>query len=296
MKIITFDRDGLRLVGSLYFPENFSSNKKYNCVVVQGSLTSVKEQMSAIYCKEFVNRGFVAFTFDYTRYGESDGEPRQCECNSEKVKDIKAAVQYLKSQSFVNKVGLVGICTSAAAATYLVAESNIVDALAVVAGNLSSPELVLTFRGQQSLDERKALCDEAIQKYEISGENTIVTCYSETDSSAANYNPYPGVYDYYLNPKRGNIPEWKNELSVMSYTDLDTINPLSLVGKISVPAIVVHSDGCFAPEQAKKYYESLAGYKKLAWGDGIHFDYYDQPKQVTFAADSITDFFNRHFA
>lgn len=49
---IVFDRDGLRLVGNLYLPENFS---------------------------------FVAFTFDYSQYGESDGEPRQWECNEENV-------------------------------------------------------------------------------------------------------------------------------------------------------------------------------------------------------------------
>lgn len=293
---VVFNRDGLKLVGNLYRPDNFSSDKKYDCIVVQGSLTSVKEQMSAIYCKEFVNCGFIAFTFDYSRYGESEGQPRQCESNSEKIKDINAAIQYLKSQSFVDKIGLVGICTSAASATYFVAEENEIDALAIVAGNLPSPELMLNLMGQQSLDERKSMCKEAIQKYETSGENMIVTCYSETDSSAANYIPYPGSFDYYLNPKRGNIPEWKNELSVMSYINLDTINPLGIADRISVPTIVVHSDGCFAPEQAKRYYELLSCDKKLAWGDGIHFDYYDQPKQVIFAVDSITDFFNRQFA
>jgi fermentation-respiration switch protein FrsA (DUF1100 family) len=52
-------------------------------VIVEGSFTSVKEQMPGTYAQKFADEGFVALAFDYARYGESAGEPRQLESPAE---------------------------------------------------------------------------------------------------------------------------------------------------------------------------------------------------------------------
>ena len=62
---ITFYRDGLTLVGNLFAPEGFKENGQYPAVVVEGSFTSVKEQMPETYARKFADQGFVALAFDY---------------------------------------------------------------------------------------------------------------------------------------------------------------------------------------------------------------------------------------
>jgi fermentation-respiration switch protein FrsA (DUF1100 family) len=69
---VTFDRDGLTLVGNLFTPDDFDENGHYPTVIVQGSFTSVKEQMPGTYAQKFAEQGFVAF--DYAHYGESEGD------------------------------------------------------------------------------------------------------------------------------------------------------------------------------------------------------------------------------
>src|SRR5205809_269945 len=110
---INFDREGLTLVGDLFTPENFDENGHYNAVIVEGSFTSVKEQMAGTYAQKFANEGFVALAFDYAHYGESAGEPRQLESPTEKLSDLRAAVSYLSALPYVQAVGMVGVCTSA---------------------------------------------------------------------------------------------------------------------------------------------------------------------------------------
>src|SRR3954449_2256182 len=90
----SFDRDGLTLVGNLFTPENFDENGHYPAVIVEGSFSSVKEQMPSTYAQKFADQGFVALAFDYGHYGESAGEPRRLESPAEKLRDLQAAVSY----------------------------------------------------------------------------------------------------------------------------------------------------------------------------------------------------------
>src|SRR4051794_27862636 len=85
---INFMRDDLTLVGDLFTPEGFDEEGNYDAVIVEGSFTSVKEQMPATYAQRFADQGFVALAFDYSHYGESAGEPRQLESPAEKLRDL----------------------------------------------------------------------------------------------------------------------------------------------------------------------------------------------------------------
>jgi fermentation-respiration switch protein FrsA (DUF1100 family) len=48
---IQFDSDGLTLAGDLSTPDGFKENGSYQAVIVQGSFTSVKEQMPGTYSR-----------------------------------------------------------------------------------------------------------------------------------------------------------------------------------------------------------------------------------------------------
>jgi uncharacterized protein len=66
---VSFKVDGQTLRGDLYLPRGASASSKVPAVVVGGSLTSVKEQMSASYAQELAKRGIAALAFDYRHYG-----------------------------------------------------------------------------------------------------------------------------------------------------------------------------------------------------------------------------------
>lgn len=291
---ITFKRDGLTLAGNLFTPDNFDKNGQYKAIIVEGSATSVKEQMPELYAQKFANEGFVVLAFDYSHYGESEGAPRQLEDPAAKLSDLEAAVSYLTNLPYVQTVGMVGICTSGGNAAYLATDDQRVKAIATVAGFLPEPSMTRAMFGEDLITSRREAAAVATLKFEETGEETMVTAYSETDQTAANYSPQEGSFDYYTNEKRGNIPAWKNELSVMSLENIENFDPIGKASSIKLPVMVVHSDGCAFPDQAKKFYSQLQGEKELVWGDGYHFDYYDQPKQVDYAVKNVTRFFKEN--
>ncbi|MGC2996996.1 alpha/beta hydrolase [Streptomyces sp. G35A] len=291
---ISFDRDGVTLVGNLFTPDDFDESGRYPAVIVQGSFTSVKEQMAGTYAEKFAGQGFVALSFDYAHYGESEGQPRQYESPAEKLSDLQAAVTYLSGLPYVQAVGMVGICTSAGNAVHLGAQDPRIKGLATIAGFLTDADVFANAYGEDGLATRREQAAAARKKYEETGEATIITVYSETDKDAANYAPVQGAYDYYTNESRGNVPQYRNELDVSSWTDWLTFDALSRASFVTTPTIVVHSDGSALPENAKKLHEAVQGAKELVWSDGNHFDYYDSPKQIDNAVANVTRFFRTH--
>jgi fermentation-respiration switch protein FrsA (DUF1100 family) len=289
---VSFERDGLKLVGNLFTPNDFDEQRRYHAIIVAGSFTSVKEQMPDTYARKLANEGFVTLAFDYAHYGESGGQPRQVESPAEKLADLKAAVTYLTGLPYVKAVSMVGVCTSAGYTAYLAADDDRITSIATVAAFLPSPsifKLIYTEAGiAQHLKEGAAAKD----KYERTGVATMIPAYSEVDQSAVNHGP-AGSFDYYLNAKRGGIPEWKNEFAVLSWETMLSFDPISKAPAVNVPAIVVHSDRSAFPDQAKRFHAELNGPKELVWADGTHYDYYDSPQHIENAVQHVARFFKK---
>lgn len=292
---VNFDRDGLTLVGDLFTPENFDENGHYKAVIVEGSFTSVKEQMPGTYAQKFADQGFVALAFDYGHYGESAGEPRQLESPAQKLSDLRAAVSYLTGLPYVHAVGMVGVCTSGGNAAYLGAADPRIKALATVAAFVPGPALYSMMYGEEGVARRKEAAADSRRKYEETGEVDFVPAYSEVDQSAVNYGP-AGSYDYYLNEARGNVPEYRNEAALMGLEEFLEFDPVGRASAVTTPTMVVHSDGCAFPDEAKKLYSELQGEKELVWADGTHYDYYDSQAQIDNAVANVTRFFRTHLA
>ncbi len=49
---VSFKSGGLTLAGNLFTPKNFDEKGHYKALIVQGSATSVKEQMSELYAQK----------------------------------------------------------------------------------------------------------------------------------------------------------------------------------------------------------------------------------------------------
>jgi len=289
---IQFKSEGLILAGNLYKPKNFDASKKYPAIVTGGSLTSVKEQMAGLYAEKLAEKGFISLAFDYRNYGESEGKPRQYEDPSLKLKDLEAAVTYLLSLPYVKTVGALGVCTSGGNVAYLAADDKRIKALAIVAAHLADSSILESlYGGETRVDSLRNAGVEARKQYELTGENKIIPAYSNTDKTASHIGPM----EYYMDKTRGGgVKEWKNEFAVMSWETWLNFDPVSKTQNITVPVIMFHSDRCALPDNAKKFYNGLKGPKEMVWGNGYHFDYYDQSKQVDEVIGKASTFFEKH--
>ncbi|MBP2831056.1 alpha/beta hydrolase [Aquimarina sp. U1-2] len=290
---INFKRDGLNLVGHLFKPTNFDPMLQYPALIVQGSVSSVKEMMPDNYSQLLAKEGFVVIDFDYASWGESDGLPRQNESVDGKLKDLKAAVTYLENLPYINKIGMVGVCTSGGNAAYLAAEDDRVDAIAAVVPWMYEPALAEPFWGKETLDKNHQRSLENRQLFKTTGKNEKTQIFTNT-TEVEGFNFTPGEY-YFDKSRGGAIENWKNEVSWSSWIDwVEKFDPISQAEKITVPTLVFSTDEALIPDQAKKFYSLLNTEKELVWGNGYHFNFYDVYPQMQQAVDAVVPFMKKH--
>jgi hypothetical protein len=285
--------EGLCLEGDLYFPGNYQETRKLPAVIVGGSWATVKEQMAGTYARELAKKGFITLAFDHRFYGESEGDPKGYESPRHKIEDFKNALTYLQELPFVNKneIGALGVCASAGYLANVAAQDTRLKATVMVAPWLHDPETVeIMYGGREGVQKRIRAGLEARKLYEQTGEVRYVPKISATDENAAMF----GEYDYYLNPKRGGIPQWRKEFAVMSWPEWLQFNPMSAAKQIKSPVLIIESEQAALPDTARAFYEDLPGKKEIYWMKGTQFDFYDGEKQVKEAVEKASAFFKEN--
>ncbi|RCG28718.1 alpha/beta fold hydrolase [Sphaerisporangium album] len=289
MSKITFDADGVTLTGNLYLPEGVEQAPG---VVVTGTWTSVKELMADRYAQRLAERGYAALSFDFTGFGESEGEPREVESPAQKVRDIHHALTFLAGHPAVDgdRLGALGICAAAMYMAGNTAHDPRVKALALVAPWLHDATICeAAYGGADEVAEKIKIGREARSRYDETGEIDYVPVVSATDPRAA----MPFDIDFYLNPARGGIPAWPNHFAVMAWPGWLTYDSIALAPQINQPTMIVHSEDAAIPEGAQRFHAGLAGPKDIYWTQGTQFDFYDTEPQVTVAVDTAAAHFGR---
>jgi uncharacterized protein len=276
---MVFPANGASLVGRVYRNVDDLVTPQ-PAVVVTGSWLTVKEQMPRTYALRLAEQGITAFTFDFTGFGQSGGAPRQLELPARKIADIAAAADFLSTMSFVRGAGVghVGICASAQYALAAIARGARIRSFVSIAGWYHDAESVATFYGGvEGVRLRIGRAREALEIWAKSGELVVVPAYRHGDDRAGMF----FELDYYANPRRGAVPEWKNEMAEMSWLFWLTFDGVRSAEEVNAPTLMVHSDGCVFPEHAKSVYAALKGPKRIEWTEGSQIDFYDQETQVT---------------
>jgi uncharacterized protein len=285
---VSFQVDGQTVRGDLYLPHGASASAKVPAVVVGGSLTSVKEQMSGSYAKELAKRGIAALAFDYRHYGQSEGLPRQLENVDAKTADLKAAVSFLQTVPGVEGVSLLGICTSGGNVIQAAADDKRVRSVVTVAGWFVEPSFTpMLYGGEAAVNALKAQGRDALARYRATGVSQTVQTYGMANSGAAHAGDH---MDYYVNTQRGNVSPWTNALAVQSWESWLSFDPVAFASKVTAPTMIIHSDDSALPDQARKVYGLLAGKKELNWMKGGHFEFYDNADKVSAAAAEAARF------
>lgn len=284
---VSFKSQGVDLIGDLYYPENYSKDKQYPTIIVSGSWTTVKEQMAGLYAQKFAEEGFLSLAFDFRNFGESGGEPRFFESPALKAQDIISAVDFVEGLPAVDKNAITafGVCAGAMYTLMAASEDSRISKVVTAASWLHDAEAVkLFYGGEEGVQQKIQAAQAAKSKYKATGTVDYIPTISEIDEAAAMYGPY----DYYLNPERGAIKEWSNDkFAVMSWEDWLTTDPTVTAEKITVPILMIHSDGAVLPDYTKAYFKRIgSAEKELHWmptelDSPFHqFSYYDQDAEV----------------
>lgn len=298
MDRVSFDSDGNRVIGNLYKPPGYTHERLYPAIVVSGSWTTVKEQMAGVYAEQLAKHGFICLAFDFSNFGESEGEPRFYEHPDQKVIDIKNAVAYLEGRSDIDsaRIGALGVCAGSMYTLIATVQDPRIKSVVTVAAWLQDAEAVkLVYGGEEGVKAKIAEAQAAKRKYAGTGEVEYIKSVSETDPTAAMYGPY----DYYLNPERGAVPNWSaDKFAVMSWEDWLTLDPMPTAPDLTKPLLMVHSDGAVLPAYAQKYFNGTnAKNKELFWLETdlqppMHqFYFYDQPAEVNTAVEQTVRWF-----
>ncbi|WP_106449251.1 alpha/beta hydrolase [Trichococcus alkaliphilus] len=112
---VTFkNRYGITVAADLYLSKDIDTSQKYPAIIVGTPYGGVKEQGAGIYAQNMAERGFVAIAFDESYNGESSGAPRHISSPDIFAEDFSAAVDYIGTRPFVDrvKIGVIGICGS----------------------------------------------------------------------------------------------------------------------------------------------------------------------------------------
>lgn len=291
---ISFNREGLKLAGHLFKPAHFDPLLQYPALIVQGSVSSVKEMMPDNYARLLAEEGFIVLNFDYASWGESEGLPRQNESVAGKLKDLQAAVTYLESLSYAGDIGMVGVCTSGGNAAYLAVADDRVKAIAAVVPWMYEPALAEPFWGKETLEANRQKAVNAQQHFSVTGANTTTQIFTNTPE-VEGFNLTPGEY-YFDEHRGGGIANWKNEVSWTSWIDwVEKFDPISQAPLIEVPTLVFSTDEALIPGQARKFYDLLQiEDKELVWSTGYHFNFYDIQPEMAKAIDAVVPFMHKH--
>jgi fermentation-respiration switch protein FrsA (DUF1100 family) len=282
----TFTSGGDRLVGLLYLPDV----QPVAAVVTTGPLTSVKEQATGAYARALAARGFVALAFDHRSFGESDGEPRQFEHPEHKAADVNAAVTALVADERTRDLPMtaVGVCAGGGYMARAVADDPRIRVFAGVAGYYSDAAAFAA----SSPDEYQAAIKRGLaaeRRWRETGEGEIIPAVGPDGGDVAM--PLREAYEFYGTP-RGAVPNYTNGFAVQSFAYTTPFDAQEAASRIRVPFLLVHSEHALAPPLARKFFAAVQTPKSDHWLQSRgQIDFYDDPRLIEPAADTIADHF-----
>ena len=286
---VTFENEGATLAGTLYLPEGHDGSA-LPTVVVTGAWTSVEEQMPSVYAREMVKHGFAALTFDFRGWGKSGDLPnavRYVESPAAKTSDIRAAFDFVATLPEVDPTHIngLGICASAGYMVDAVAGNELVGRIGLVAPWLQNADLVEAVYG--GADGVAGLIE--LSKTAESEGGQIIPA-AGPEGATGVLMPIGG---YYYEEDRGAIPAYDNKWNNAGWEGWLTYYPADHADRLTQPLAIVHSESAAIPQGVRSFLEGFAGDATLQMLEDVtQFDFYDNPEDVTRAADAMADHFN----
>jgi uncharacterized protein len=284
----------MNVTGNLFVPNDLDRNAKNAAMVVGHPMGAVKEQSANLYAAKLAERGFVTMSLDLSYWGESEGQPRNLVAPDVYTEDFSAAVDYLRTQSFVDteRIGALGICGSG---SFVISAAKIdprIKAVATVSmydmGGVNRNGL----RGAMTPEMRRQALALAAQQRDVEftgGDVKFVggTPFELDDQSTAIDREF---YDFYRTA-RGNSPDTSTQPTLSSNVRFMNFYPFEDIESISPrPMLFITGDQAHSREFSEQAYQLAAEPKQLVIVPGAgHVDLYDRVDLIPF--DTLAAFF-----
>lgn len=300
MQKVSFKNRTWDVAGHLYFPENFDETKQYPAIVCVHPGSSVKEQAAGLYASQLAENGFITLAFDASFQGESGGEPRFLEDPTTRVEDIRCAIDYLTTLSFVdnNRIGAMGVCAGGGYAANAAISEKRIKAIGTVIGTNASR----AFREANPIETLNAVAQQ--RTAEANGAEKLINNWipnSTEDAQQLGINEMDllEAIDYYRTP-RGQHPNSCNKLLFTSMSNLIMFDAFHLAEYfLTQPLLVIVGDkvGGFGSyrDGFDLYNKAASTNKKIYIVQGAsHYDLYDKPQATQNALEQLVPFFQEH--
>ncbi|MEV1005415.1 alpha/beta hydrolase [Nonomuraea sp. NPDC050202] len=284
----------MNVAGNLFVPKNVNRRTKNPAMVVGHPMGAVKEQSANLYATKLAEQGFVTMSLDLSFWGKSEGRPRNAVSPDIYAEDFSAAVDFLRTQNFVDKerIGALGICGSG---SFVISAAKIdprIKAVATVSmydmGAASRDGL----RKSLTLQQRKDILDQAAQQrdVEFAGGPTAYTSGTPEQLNENSTAIEREFYDFYrtargYSPNTTTHPTLTSNVKFMNFypfADIETISPR--------PILFITGEKAHSREFSEAAYRLAGDAKELVIVPGAgHVDLYDRVNLIPF--DKLTSFF-----
>jgi uncharacterized protein len=285
---------GMKVAGNLFVPKDLNRNTKSAAMVVGHPMGAVKEQSANLYATKLAERGFVTMSLDLSFWGESDGPPRNAVSPDIYAEDFSAAVDYLRTQSFVDKerIGALGICGSG---SFVISAAKIdprIKAIATVSMYDMGAANRDGLRHSVTVEQRKQAIAAAAEQRDVEFAGGDVepiggTPEELTDQSTAVDREF---YDFYRTA-RGHSPNTTTHPTLTSNVKFMNFYPFDDIETISPrPMLFIAGENAHSREFSEEAYRLAGQPKELVIIPGAgHVDLYDRVNLIPF--DKLTAFF-----
>jgi len=103
---VTFDIDGVRMYGMIHLPDSARAGLVFCHPFAEERKSAYRAMVSA--ARAFVDAGIAVLRFDYRGCGESEGEFEDATVST-RLADIERAMELLKQEAGLDRVGLLGL-------------------------------------------------------------------------------------------------------------------------------------------------------------------------------------------
>ena len=285
---------GMNVAGNMFVPNDIDRNTTNPAIVVGHPMGAVKEQSANLYATKMAERGFVTMSLDLSFWGSSDGEPRNAVSPDIYAEEVSAAVDYLRTQPFVDRerIGALGICGSG---SFVISAAKIDPRIKSVA-TVSMYDMGAAnrdgLRNGMTLDQRRQVLQRAAEQRDVEfggGDTAYIGGTPEelTDESTAVDREF---YDFYRT-SRGNSPDTTTQPTMTSNVKFMNFYPFNDIETISPrPMLFIAGQSAHSREFSEDAYALAAEPKELVVIPGAgHVDLYDRVELIPF--DKLNAFF-----
>lgn len=288
------------VAGDLFYLKNMNQSSSWPAVVVGHPMGAVKEQSANLYATKLAEQGFITVSIDIPFWGASEGEPRNGVLPDLFAEAFSAAVDYLGTQSFVDRerIGGLGICGSG---SFVISAAKLDPRLKAIATSSMYNMGALARNGlqhSQSVDQLKESISEAAQQRwtEVDGGTVQYTSGTQNHLTANSTMVQREFYDYYRTKRGeftpvGSTSELTTHPTLSTFTKFVNFYPFNGIETISPrPMLFISGDQAHSREFSEDAYSRAGEPKELFWVPGAgHVDLYDRTELIPF--QRLTDFF-----